>query len=254
MNLSLPKARTLRGRLNLGILINKKVHYAISIKIWRDRILLTQQLVLCRHSAQHQQALQSIVRSEQNIRIQPIAHHANLAPFQSQLIAQVVNHERTGLPHHRRLLPRASLDRTDHAPVPRPFLRIRQMRHGIRIGSDEFASGILVDAKLRILNFVVVDIPVEPHHDGAHIRIVLDHASRSHVGNLVAVLRSAEVRYADEVQFLLDAHLSDDVHFLAAFLEFGLFEVGRGGEGGGEDFFGGDVESEGVEFLLVARA
>mmetsp|Transcript_6169 Transcript_6169/g.11269 ORF Transcript_6169/g.11269 Transcript_6169/m.11269 type:complete len:255 (+) Transcript_6169:140-904(+) len=254
MNLRLPKASTLRSRLNLGILINKKIHYAISIKIWRDRILLTQQLILCRHSTQHQQALQSIVRSEQNICIQPIAHHANLPPFQSQLIAQVVNHKRTGLPHHRRLLPRASLNRTDHAPIPRPFLRIRQMRHGIRIGSNKLASGILIDAKLRILNFVVVDMPIKSHHDGANIRIVIDLTSRSHIGDLPTVLGSTKVRHANEVQFLLDSHLSDDVHFFTTLLEFGLFEVGRGGEGGGKDFLGGHVEAEGIEFLLVARA
>mmetsp|Transcript_9118 Transcript_9118/g.19474 ORF Transcript_9118/g.19474 Transcript_9118/m.19474 type:complete len:242 (+) Transcript_9118:525-1250(+) len=129
------------------------------------------------------------------------------------------------------------------------------MRHGIRIRGDELAPRILINTKLSILNFVIVDISIESHNHGPNIRIVVQLAPRPHIRFLPPVFRSTKVVYPNQIQLLLNAHLSDHVYLLPRVLELGLLEVRRRGEGGREDFLGGDVgEAEGVEFLFVAGA
>ena len=128
------------------------------------------------------------------------------------------------------------------------------MSHRVAVGGDEFASLVFIDAKLGVLDLVVVDIAIEANNDGPHVLIDLQPPAGSHVGLLALVSRPAEPRHVDQIQLLPDANLSDDVHLLPALLELGKLEVGRGGEGRGEDGLGGYIEAEAIELLLVSRA
>mmetsp|Transcript_30605 Transcript_30605/g.81528 ORF Transcript_30605/g.81528 Transcript_30605/m.81528 type:complete len:252 (-) Transcript_30605:3-758(-) len=82
----------------------------------------------------------------------------------------------------------------------------------------------------------------------------LDSATGAQVGLLVLVRLATEPRHADEVQFLTDSLLADDVDLLAGLLELRLLEVCGGREGGGEDLLRLDAQAELRELGLVPGA
>lgn len=60
---------------------------------------------------------------------------------------------------------------TSNTYIKEMYLGVGEVGDGVEVGGDELAPWVLVDAKLRVLNLVVVDVPVEPHnhrctHDG----------------------------------------------------------------------------------------
>merc|ERR1719223_88309 len=240
--------------LNGRGLLHEEVHDTVRVVVRCDLVLLAEQLLFRSDAAEHEERLESVVRTEENVRVESVSDHADLLSLQSELVAKVVDHERTGLADDGGLLSGAALDGADHAAVAGPLLRVRKMRDGVQVGSDELASGILVDAELRGLNLEVVDVTVEADHDGPDVLVLLDHASLAHVGNLLVVLRTSAPRYVYHVELLADADLADDVDLLTALLELGLFEVGGRREGRREDLLGGNVQTETVELLFVSRA
>eukprot|EP00968_Pinguiococcus_pyrenoidosus_P020516 scaffold2429_cov263-Pinguiococcus_pyrenoidosus.AAC.2 len=179
-------------------------------------------------------------------------YHADAISLHLELLHDVVDHERARLPHKSRLFPRAALDGADHAPVPRPFLCVREMRDRIQIGRDEFAALQLVDAQLGVLDLVVVDVPVKAHHDRADVVIHLDGAPGAHVGLLVLVRRPADVGNAQQIELLLNAHLSDDVHLLASGREASLLEIRCRREAAAEDLVVLHWQAQALELLGVA--
>mmetsp|Transcript_77917 Transcript_77917/g.218629 ORF Transcript_77917/g.218629 Transcript_77917/m.218629 type:complete len:252 (+) Transcript_77917:743-1498(+) len=82
----------------------------------------------------------------------------------------------------------------------------------------------------------------------------LDSATGAQVGLLVLVRLATEPRHADEVQFLTDSLLADDVDLLAGLLKLRLLEVRGGREGGGEDLLRLDAQAELRELGLVPGA
>jgi hypothetical protein len=56
----------------------------------------------------------------------------------------------------------------------------------------------------------------------------------------------------DEIQLILDSALSNDVHLLASFLEFGLLKICSRGKGRGKYFFGLHRQAKFIELGLVA--
>mmetsp|Transcript_25836 Transcript_25836/g.76353 ORF Transcript_25836/g.76353 Transcript_25836/m.76353 type:complete len:276 (+) Transcript_25836:352-1179(+) len=237
--------------LHIGGNLHKKIVDGIGVVIGGDGVLGAEELLLGRNSAENQQSPQSVVGPEEHVRVEPIPHHAYAGLVQFELVGEVIDHERAGLPHDGRLPPRAPLYRADHAPVPRPLLRVGQVGDGVAVGGDEFAPRILVDAQLGVLDLVVVDLAIESHDHGADVRVVLEPSPLPHVGFLPLIAGTAEPVGTDEIELLPDPHLPDDVDLLPRFVEFRLLEVRRGGEGGGEDLLGGYVETEGVELPLV---
>mmetsp|Transcript_18492 Transcript_18492/g.65811 ORF Transcript_18492/g.65811 Transcript_18492/m.65811 type:complete len:272 (+) Transcript_18492:416-1231(+) len=123
-----------------------------------------------------------------------------------------------------------------------------------RLRLDALAARVFVDAELRVLDLVVVDVPVEADDDGADVVVVLDDALGRHVRLLLRVRRAADVLHANKVELLLDADLADDVHLLASRGELGLLEVRGRGERAGEDLLGLHLETEAVKLFLVAGA
>ena len=52
------------------------------------------------------------------------------------------------------------------------LLRVGEVRHCVEVGGDELAARVLVDAELRVLDLVVVDLAVKADDDGAHVGVV----------------------------------------------------------------------------------
>lgn len=127
------------------------------------------------------------------------------------------------------------------------------MGDGIEIGGDELTTGVLVNAELSILNLVIVDVTVKANDDGTDIMVMIQSTPLVHVGLLSSIIWTTNVRYADEVELLRDADLTNDVDLLAGGLEVGLLEIGGCGEAGGEDFFGLGIQAEIEEFLKITR-
>ncbi len=62
-----------------------------------------------------------------------------------------------------------TFDGTDHGAIAGPFLRVRQVRDRVQVGGDEMAPRVLADAQCCRLDLVVVDAPVEAHHNRADL-------------------------------------------------------------------------------------
>mmetsp|Transcript_7340 Transcript_7340/g.10706 ORF Transcript_7340/g.10706 Transcript_7340/m.10706 type:complete len:350 (-) Transcript_7340:183-1232(-) len=238
---------------NLGMTLHKKIIDCVSIVIGSDGILLTQQFLLGGNTTQHQNSLESIISSEQYISIQTITDHADTALVELELISEVINHEGTRLSDHSGFLPSASLNGANHGTVSSPFLCVSEMGHGIRVGGDEFAAWIFVDAKLGRLDLVIVDMTIESNDDGPYVLIVIELSSGSHIRHLVVIKGSSDPGHIDEIELFADSDFSNDVHLLSSLLKFSLLEVRRSSEGGGEDLLGRNIESKRVEFFLVPR-
>mmetsp|Transcript_21039 Transcript_21039/g.66108 ORF Transcript_21039/g.66108 Transcript_21039/m.66108 type:complete len:257 (+) Transcript_21039:575-1345(+) len=128
------------------------------------------------------------------------------------------------------------------------------MGHRIQVGGNELAAGVLVDAQLCVLDFVVVDVAVVSDDDSAHIGVVVHLCARLELHLDVRLMGPADVGHAHEVELLEHAHVPDHVHLLAGGLEVDLVHVRGCGEGGAEDLLWLDVKAEGGELALVALA
>ena len=129
------------------------------------------------------------------------------------------------------------------------------MRHGVPVGGNELAVLVLPDAKGRVLDLVVVDLPVKADADGRDVGVVrhLDPLAQGDLG--VRVLGAAKVGNVGQGELLHDADLTDHVDLLAAVGgEVLALEVGRSGVGAAVDLLGTDVEAKGEELLEVALA
>jgi hypothetical protein len=70
------------------------------------------------------------------------------------------------------------------------------MRHGVQIGRDELAAGILVDTQLCVLDLVVVDLAVEAHDDRADVLVVREGVAGFELDLLARVRAAADPRNA----------------------------------------------------------
>mmetsp|Transcript_8310 Transcript_8310/g.36764 ORF Transcript_8310/g.36764 Transcript_8310/m.36764 type:complete len:327 (-) Transcript_8310:103-1083(-) len=218
-----------------------------------DLVLRGLERRLVRHPGEHQQRPQPAVLPEEDVGVETVADHADLILANVKLVRDVVEHERRGLTHHRRLPLGGALDRAHHAPVTGPLLRVSQVGHRVGVGRDELAPRVLADAQRGVLDLVVVDVAIEADDDCGDVRVVLHELAGGKGHLLVAIRLAAQVRNAHAVEFLQDASLANDVHLLVLGEVDGL-EVRGGGEGGGKDLLGGDLEPQAEELLEVARA
>mmetsp|Transcript_95344 Transcript_95344/g.284701 ORF Transcript_95344/g.284701 Transcript_95344/m.284701 type:complete len:324 (+) Transcript_95344:131-1102(+) len=233
----------------------KEVGDAAHVHLRDDGVLGAQEELLGCHSAEGEARLQAIVQAEEDVRVEAVAHHAYaLAAGDLVLLLQVVDHQGAGFANDRRLLASAALDRANHGTVAGPLLSVRQMCDAVRVCGDELATLVFIDAELSILDLVVVHVSVETDDNGPNIWILIELASRPHVRLLALVGFRPEPRDTDEVEFLTDALLADDVDLLAGVLELRLFQVCGSGKGRGEDLLGRHVEAQGIELCLVALA
>mmetsp|Transcript_22822 Transcript_22822/g.48253 ORF Transcript_22822/g.48253 Transcript_22822/m.48253 type:complete len:416 (-) Transcript_22822:44-1291(-) len=233
----------------------KQVRELGGVEVRVDRVLLAEQGLLPRDAAEDEHGLQPPVLAELDVGVQPVPHHANLALVDLELLRDVVQHEGGGLSHGRGLPGRAPRDGPHHGPVPGPLLGVRQVRHGVPVGGDELARLVLPDAEGRVLDLVVVDLAVEPHDHGRHVRVVLHLHALAQGDLLPLVLGAAKVRDARQRELLHDPHLPDDVHLLRPVRrEVLALQVGRRGIAAAVDLLRGDVQPERQELLQVALA
>mmetsp|Transcript_14372 Transcript_14372/g.30332 ORF Transcript_14372/g.30332 Transcript_14372/m.30332 type:complete len:366 (+) Transcript_14372:154-1251(+) len=233
---------------SLYLELRDRVHIVVRL----DFILRAEQLLLRGNAAEREAALEAVVLSEENVRVKAVADHANPIALDAVLLHHVVDHQRARLADERGLAVGAPLDGAGHGAVARPLLRVGQVRHRVQVCHDELTARVFVDAKLRVLDLVVIDVAVEADDDGADVLIVRQRVAGLELHLLVGVGGAADVRHADEVELLLDANLSDNVHLLPSLLELGLLEVRRRREGRREDLLGLNVEPKRRELAEVA--
>ena len=80
--------------------------------------------------------------------------------------------------------------------IPSPLLRVCKVRLCIPVCRNELAAGILTDAERRVLDLVVVDMPVKAHHHCFYLRATICAAQRhprSRLGTRPAVKIAAEI-------------------------------------------------------------
>ena len=64
-----------------------------------------------------------------------------------------------------------TFDGADHCTVAGPLLGVGQVRARIQVGGNEVAARVLADAQRRVLDLVVVQVPVKANHDCANLRM-----------------------------------------------------------------------------------
>ena len=64
----------------------------------------------------------------------------------------------------------STFDGADHGPIAGPLLGVGEVRARVQVSRDEVAARILADAQRRVLNLVVVQVPVKAHHHRTHLR------------------------------------------------------------------------------------
>ena len=114
----------------------------------------------------------SAVLTKEDVSVKPITNHADTLTAAAVLLDNVVDHQGTWLANKCRFLASAALDRARHGTIACPFLSVGQMGHSIKIGGNKLATGIFIDAKLRVLNLVVVDVAVKTYNDCPNIPFI----------------------------------------------------------------------------------
>ena len=62
-----------------------------------------------------------------------------------------------------------TFDGANHGAVAGPLLGVGEVRARIQVRCNEVAARILADAERRVLDLVVVQVPVKAHHHCAHL-------------------------------------------------------------------------------------
>mmetsp|Transcript_72412 Transcript_72412/g.121329 ORF Transcript_72412/g.121329 Transcript_72412/m.121329 type:complete len:344 (-) Transcript_72412:101-1132(-) len=127
------------------------------------------------------------------------------------------------------------------------------MRHGIGVGGDEHAAGVFVDAQLRGLDLVVVEVAIEANHDSRHVLVMIQRQARRQLHHFASIRGASDVLDAHQVKLLLDANLTNDVDLLVLREVNGLQISGRCVRRR-VDLIGLHLQAQAQELLQIPRA
>merc|ERR1719183_1545634 len=184
----------------------------------------------------------------------PVTDHTNSVSVQVLLLSNIIDHKGAWFTNEVRFDTCAALNRSNHASVACPFLRIGEVSYSIQVGGNEFAVFILVDAELGVLNLVVIYVSVKTNNNSTDVFIMVELSTGDHVGLLALVFRPSDVWNTDEVKLVTDSNLPNDVDLLTLFSlqKLALFKICSSGKRRREYFFSCNVEPQRIELFLIS--